>query len=84
MQLISDNHWQDRVFFIDVDVALKQEAVLKNMVDFFGLPHMPVFNLDLRRNKTPFILFSSVDSCKIATNVFLVRVCDRIGGSPNG
>ncbi|WP_370690456.1 hypothetical protein [Nitrosomonas sp.] len=29
-------------------------------------------------------LFSSVDSCKIATNVFLVRVCDRIGGSPNG
>lgn len=55
MQLIRDNHWQDRVFFIDVDVALKQEAVLKNMVDFFGLPHMPVFNLDLRRNKTPFI-----------------------------
>lgn len=55
MQLIRDNHWQDRVFFIDVDVALKQEAVLKNMIDFFGLPHMPVFNLDLRRNKTPFI-----------------------------
>ena len=55
MQLIRDNHWQDRVFFIDVDVDLKREAVLKNMVDFFGLPHMPVFNLDLRRNKTPFI-----------------------------
>ncbi|MDO9312093.1 MAG: hypothetical protein Q7T85_10445 [Nitrosomonas sp.] len=55
MQLIRDNHWQDRVFFIDVDVDLKREAVLKNMVDFFGLPHMPVFNLNLRRNKTPFI-----------------------------
>ena len=25
------------------------------MVDFFGLPHQPVFNLNLRRNKTPFI-----------------------------
>lgn len=55
MQLIRDNHWQDRVFFIDVDVDLKRESVLKNMVDFFGLPHMPKFNLDLRRNKTPFI-----------------------------
>ncbi|MBX9637474.1 hypothetical protein [Nitrosomonas sp.] len=55
IQLIRNNHWQDRVFFIDVDVDLKREAVLKNMVDFFGLPHMPVFNLDLRRNKTPFI-----------------------------
>ena len=55
MQLIRDNHWQDRVFFIDVDVDLKREAVLRNMVDFFGLPYMPVFNLDLRRNKTPFI-----------------------------
>lgn len=55
MQLIRDNHWHDRVFFIDVDVDLKREAVLKNMVDFFGLPHMPKFNLDLRRNKTPFI-----------------------------
>jgi len=55
IQLIRDNHWQDRVFFIDVDVDLKREAVLKNMVNFFGLPHMPVFNLDLRRNKTPFI-----------------------------
>lgn len=55
MQLIRDYHWQDRVFFIDVDVALKQEAVLKNMVDFFDLPHKPIFNLDLYRNPTPFI-----------------------------
>ena len=30
------------------------------------------------------ILFPSVDSSRIATNVFLVRVFDRIGGSPNG
>ncbi len=51
----SSQHWQDQVFFIDVAVYLKREAMLKNMVDFFGLPHMPVFNLDLRRNKTPFI-----------------------------
>jgi len=31
-----------------------------------------------------FNLFPSVASCKIATNVSLVRVLDRIGGSPNG
>jgi len=55
MQLIRGNHWQDRVFFIDVDVNLKREAVLKDMVHFFDLPHQPVFNLNLRRNKTPFI-----------------------------
>ena len=55
MQLIKDHHWQDRVFFIDVDVNLKRETVLKDMVDFFDLPHQPVFNMDLRRNKTPFI-----------------------------
>ena len=55
MQLIRDNQWQDRVFFIDVDVDLKQEAVLKDMVRFFDLPHQPMFNLNLRRNKTPFI-----------------------------
>lgn len=55
MQLIRDNHWQDRVFFIDVDVNLKREVVLKDMVNFFDLPHKPVFNLNLRRNKTPLI-----------------------------
>ena len=55
MQLIRDNRWQERVFFIDVDVDLKQEAVLKNMVRFFDLSHQPVFKMDLRRNQTPFI-----------------------------
>ncbi|SNX60489.1 hypothetical protein SAMN06296273_1956 [Nitrosomonas ureae] len=55
MQLIQDHHWQDRVYFIDVDVDLKREAVLKDMIRFFDLPHQPVFNLDLRRNPTPFI-----------------------------
>ncbi|MER0169069.1 MAG: hypothetical protein DU489_00345 [Nitrosomonas sp.] len=55
MQLIRDNQWQDRVFFIDVDVDLKREAVLKDMVRFFDLPHQAVFNLNLRRNKTPFM-----------------------------
>jgi hypothetical protein len=71
MQLIRDNHWQDRVFFIDVDVALKQEAVLKNMVDFFDLPHQPVFNLNLRRNKTPFIGRTIIGKWD-ATLIFLV------------
>ncbi len=55
MQFIRDNHWQDRIFFIDVDADLKREEVLKNMVDFFELPHRSVFNMELRRNKTPFI-----------------------------
>jgi len=39
---------------------------------------------DIERSNSTIILFSSVDSCKIATNVFLARVYDRIGGSPNG
>ena len=55
IQLIRDNQWQDRVFFIDVDIDLKREAVLKDMVRFFDLPHQAVFNLNLRRNKTPFM-----------------------------
>lgn len=55
MKLIRDNQWQDRVFFIDVDADLKREEVLKNMINFFELPHRSVFNMDLHRNKTPFI-----------------------------
>ncbi|ALQ50704.1 hypothetical protein [Nitrosomonas ureae] len=55
MQLIRDNHWQDRVFFIDVDVDLKREAVLKDMIRFFDLPHRSILNMNLRRNPTPFI-----------------------------
>ncbi len=54
MQLIQDHHWQDRVFFIDVDVDLKREAVLKDMIRFFDLPHQPILNMNLRRNPTPF------------------------------
>jgi len=54
MQLIKQNQWQDRVFFIDVDAQLKDEAVLRQMLEFFGLRHKPRFNMDLRRNKTPF------------------------------
>ncbi|MBY0473547.1 MAG: hypothetical protein K2Q13_00615 [Nitrosomonas sp.] len=55
MQLIQDHHWQDRVFFIDVGVDLQREAVLKNMIRFFDLPHQPAFKMNLRRNQTPFI-----------------------------
>lgn len=55
MQLIRANRWQDRVFFIDVGVDLKREEVLRNLVRFFDLPHRPVFNMNLRRNITPFI-----------------------------
>ncbi|MBL0010198.1 MAG: hypothetical protein IPP22_02630 [Nitrosomonas sp.] len=33
MQLIRNNHRQNQVFFIGIDVALKQEAVLKNMIE---------------------------------------------------
>jgi hypothetical protein len=55
MELIKQKQWQDRVFFIDVDTQLKDEAVLKQMVDFFNLPHKPRFNMELYRNKTPFV-----------------------------
>jgi hypothetical protein len=55
MQLVADNHWQNRVFFIDVDVNLKEPQVLKSMAKFFDLPHKPEFNMDLRRNQTPFV-----------------------------
>ncbi|MDE2365751.1 MAG: hypothetical protein KGM95_02320 [Betaproteobacteria bacterium] len=55
MQLIKRNRWQDRVFFIDVDAQLKDEAVLRRLLDFFDLPSRPRFNMDLHRNKTPFV-----------------------------
>jgi hypothetical protein len=55
MQLVKQNRWQDRVFFIDVDAQLKDEAVLRQMLEFFGLRYKPRFNMDLRRNKTPFV-----------------------------
>ncbi|MBA4144070.1 MAG: hypothetical protein H0X43_14150 [Nitrosospira sp.] len=55
MQLIKQNQWQDRVFFIDVNAQLKDDAVLKQMLGFFDLPHEPRLNLHLRRNRTPFV-----------------------------
>jgi hypothetical protein len=55
MQLLEQNHWCDRVFFIDVDTQLKDEKVLRQMIDFFGLDHEPVLNMKLRRNRTPFM-----------------------------
>jgi len=55
MQLLKQNRWQDRVFFIDVDAQLKDEAVLRRMLAFFDLSYKPTFNMNLRRNKTPFI-----------------------------
>lgn len=55
MQLVKENRWGDRVFFIDVDTQLEGEVVLRQMLEFFGLPHLPRLNMNLRRNKTPFI-----------------------------
>ena len=55
MQLIKQNKWQNRVFFIDVNRQLKVESILKQLVKFFDLPHTPKFNMDLRRNATPLI-----------------------------
>ncbi|MBX3618348.1 hypothetical protein [Nitrosomonas sp.] len=55
LHLIRANHWQDRVFFIDVDVHLKKKEILRNMTRFFDLPVQSEFNLNLRRNNTPLI-----------------------------
>ena len=55
MQLLKQNQWQDRVFFIDVDAQLKDERVLRRMLQFFDLRHKPAFDMNLRRNKTPFV-----------------------------
>lgn len=55
MQLIKQNAWQDRVFFIYVNSQLKNQTVLKQLVNFFDLPHKLNFNMDLYKNKTPFI-----------------------------
>ncbi|UJP06133.1 MAG: hypothetical protein LZF61_03920 [Nitrosomonas sp.] len=55
LRLIRDHAWRNRVFFIDVDVDLKREAVLKDMAHFFELPHQTPFDLNLRRNRTPWI-----------------------------
>ncbi|SEL26187.1 hypothetical protein [Nitrosovibrio tenuis] len=55
MRLIQQNRWQDRVFFIDVDTQLKEEAVLRQLLDFFNLRHKPRFSMDLHRNTTPFM-----------------------------
>ena len=55
LQLIKQNKWQNRVFFIDVNRQLKVESILKQLVKFFDLPHTPKFNMDLRRNATPLI-----------------------------
>lgn len=55
MELIKQNHWQNRVFFIDVDAQLKDEIVLRQLLNFFDLPHKRRFDLDLFRNKTPFV-----------------------------
>jgi hypothetical protein len=55
MQLLKENRWQGRVFFIDVDSQLQDETVLREMLDFFGLRYKASFNMDLRRNRIPFM-----------------------------
>ncbi len=68
MKLIRDNKWQNRVFFIDVNTQLKKETILKQLVKFFDLPHRTSFNMNLRRNRTPFVgptLITSEDDLEI-------------------
>lgn len=55
MRLLKQNQWHDRVFFIDVDAQLKDEGVLRRMLQFFDLRHKRRFDMNLRRNKTPFV-----------------------------
>jgi len=56
MQLLINNNWQDKVFFIEVEKDLKNSSVLLEMLGFFGLESThKELNLDLKTNKTPFI-----------------------------
>ena len=66
---------------------IKENEADNNGQAFRGNGKLTPDQEEIRRLKIEnkqFNLFSSVDSCKIATNVFLARVYDRIGGSPNG
>ena len=56
MQLLDDNNWHNKVFFIEVERDLKNKRVLRNMLDFFGLKSIkPALNMNLKTNKTPFV-----------------------------
>lgn len=52
--IIEQPQWHNRVFFIDVDAELNATS-LQAMLDFFALPANKTLNLDLHRNKTPFV-----------------------------
>ncbi len=54
-QLLAENNWQDKVFFIEVEKDLKDRSVMLSMLDFFNLAYVNnALKMDLRINKTPF------------------------------
>ena len=56
IQLLINNHWQDKVFFIEVEKDLRNPFVLLEMLDFFGLASFhKTLKTDLKTNKTPFL-----------------------------
>jgi hypothetical protein len=56
MQLLAENNWQDKVFFIEVEKDLKDASVMLRMLDFFNLECAhKTLKMDLKTNKTPFI-----------------------------
>lgn len=53
--VIADNRWQHRVCSINMDNTGQQLQQLTAMLDFFQLEARQPFNLNLYRNKTPFV-----------------------------
>ncbi|MCH9640005.1 MAG: hypothetical protein K0U40_11010 [Betaproteobacteria bacterium] len=55
-QLLINNNWQDKVFFIEVEKDLKNSSVLLEMLYFFGLMSFhKELKTNLKTNKTPFV-----------------------------
>jgi hypothetical protein len=55
MRLITQNHYQNRVFFIDVEKQLKQPEVLEELCRFFAVDYTTPLNMQLKSNRTPFV-----------------------------
>ena len=53
--VIQRNHWQDRVFTLNMDDNACQASQLADMLAFFQLPARQPLRLNLRRNRTPFV-----------------------------
>lgn len=58
MNLLGENQMQSRVFFIDADKDLKSEQRMVSMLDFFGLSHKQPLDMNLKTNRTPFVISS--------------------------